>query len=163
MKITEVRIKPVQSGIGAEKLRAWCAITFDSSFVIRDVKIIEGGEGLFLAMPSRRTTERCSGCGGKNHLRARFCNDCGKKLSGGAPDAGEGSRRVFVDIAHPINADMRRAIHDSVIRAFHEEVGESADAGDAGDRQSGENRDTTDGWGAGTDEASRDDTGSAND
>jgi stage V sporulation protein G len=46
MKITEVRIKTVAGGSGAERLRGWCTIVFDSDFVIRDVKIIEGTDGV---------------------------------------------------------------------------------------------------------------------
>src|SRR5262249_15970961 len=50
------------------------------AFVVRDLKIIEGTKGSFVAMPSRKLTDRCPQCGCKNHLRARFCNQCGGKL-----------------------------------------------------------------------------------
>ena len=46
MKITEVRIKTDAEGSGAEKLSGWCTITFDSDFVIRDVRTIEGTDGV---------------------------------------------------------------------------------------------------------------------
>ncbi len=51
MEITEVRIHPVDDD---ERLKAYVAITLDHCFVIRDLKIIEGEDGLFVAMPSRR-------------------------------------------------------------------------------------------------------------
>src|SRR4051812_8385209 len=73
--ITEVRIKLMEDN--HERLQAFCSVTFDDSFVIRDLKIIEGTKGSFVAMPSRKLTDRCPGCGAKNHLRARFCNQCG--------------------------------------------------------------------------------------
>ena len=55
-------------------------MTLDGEFVVRDLKLIEGANGLFVAMPSRKLTDKCPKCGGKNHLRARFCNGCGGKL-----------------------------------------------------------------------------------
>ncbi|MEN0110549.1 MAG: septation protein SpoVG family protein, partial [Planctomycetota bacterium] len=78
MIITEVRIKLMDES--GERLRAFCSITFDDCFVIRDLKIIEGATGLFVAMPSRKLTAHCQSCGMKNHLRARFCNQCGSRL-----------------------------------------------------------------------------------
>ncbi len=50
MKVTEVRVFPVQE----EKLKAYATITFDDCFVIRDLKIIHGNSGLFVAMPSKK-------------------------------------------------------------------------------------------------------------
>src|SRR5207248_1435999 len=67
--ITEVRIKLMEDN--NERLQAFCSVTFDDCFVIRDLKIIEGTKGSFVAMPSRKLTDRCPGCGSKNHLRAR--------------------------------------------------------------------------------------------
>ena len=75
MEITEVRIKLMEDNSGSnERLQAFCSITFDDMFVIRDLKIIEGAKGFFVAMPSRKLTDRCHHCGTKNHLRSRFCN-----------------------------------------------------------------------------------------
>src|SRR5260221_14347020 len=76
--ITEVRIKLMDEN--NERLQAFCSVTFDDCFVIRDLKIIEGTKGSFVAMPSRKLTDRCTGCGSKNHLRARHCNQCGTRL-----------------------------------------------------------------------------------
>ena len=50
MKITEVKIFPVTD----EKLKAYVTITLDNCFVVRDLKIIKGGNGLFVAMPSKK-------------------------------------------------------------------------------------------------------------
>lgn len=50
MDITEVRVYPVEE----DKLKAYVTITFDNCFVIRDLKIIKGNNGLFIAMPSRK-------------------------------------------------------------------------------------------------------------
>ncbi len=68
MEITEVRIKLMEEA--GERLQAFCSITFDDSFVIRDLKIIEGSNGPFVAMPSRKLTPHFPQCGGKNHFGA---------------------------------------------------------------------------------------------
>ena len=52
MQITEVRVFPVT--VSEPKLRAYATITIDHCFVVRDLKVIEGGTGLFVAMPSKR-------------------------------------------------------------------------------------------------------------
>ena len=81
MEITEVRIKLLpRNNSSGDKLRAFCTITIDNEFVIRDLKIIEGARGTFVAMPSRRLTDRCTGCSSKNHLRSKFCGGCGTSL-----------------------------------------------------------------------------------
>lgn len=51
MKITEVKVYPARKN---GRLKAYATIVFDNSFIIRDLKIIEGDKGLFVSMPSRR-------------------------------------------------------------------------------------------------------------
>jgi stage V sporulation protein G len=54
MEITDVRVRT----IGDEgKLKAIVSITFDDEFVVHDIKVIEGQNGLFIAMPSRKMSE----------------------------------------------------------------------------------------------------------
>jgi len=118
--ITEVRIKLVEEN--NERLMAFCSITLDNAFVIRDLKIIEGTKGLFVAMPSRKLTDRCAHCGSKNHLRARFCNNCGHKLDENRASRDvEGRAKLHADIAHPINSGCREAMQNAIIKAFNEE------------------------------------------
>ena len=50
MEITEVRVFPVNE----EKLKAYVTITLDHCFVVRDLKVIHGTTGLFIAMPAKR-------------------------------------------------------------------------------------------------------------
>ncbi|MDH3258084.1 MAG: septation regulator SpoVG [Deltaproteobacteria bacterium] len=51
MEITEVKVFPVQND---ERLKAYATIIFDDCFIVRDLKIIKGNEGLFVAMPSKK-------------------------------------------------------------------------------------------------------------
>jgi stage V sporulation protein G len=120
VEITEVRIKLMEEP--GERLQAFCSITFDDSFVVRDLKIIEGSTGPFVAMPSRKLTAHCPQCGCKNHLRAAYCNQCGNKLREQtmAKDE-EGRAKLYADIAHPINSVCREMIQTRVIQAYAEE------------------------------------------
>jgi len=129
VNITEVRIKLVSDL--EDRLRAFCLITLDDEFVVRDLKIIEGPRGFFGAMPSRKITEKCLNCGFKNEVRARYCSNCGRQIAHSvAPSAAPGSRtRQFADIAHPINADCRDRIEKAVLAAFHEERERSTQPG----------------------------------
>jgi stage V sporulation protein G len=120
--ITEVRIKLMEDNNENERLQAFCSVTFDDAYVVRDLKIIEGTKGSFVAMPSRKLTDRCPGCGSKNHLRARFCNSCGGKLDEDrATRDADGRVKLHADIAHPINSACREIIQSAVIKAFQEE------------------------------------------
>ena len=83
------------------RLRAFCSLTFDNTFVIRDVKLIEGNDGLFLAMPSRKLCDHCPDCGEKNHLRARYCNGCGRRLDEDRSFRQGGRRNGFGDPTTP--------------------------------------------------------------
>jgi stage V sporulation protein G len=124
MKISEVRVKLVSNK--DDRLKAFCSITIDGEFVVRDIKVIEGANGHFVAMPSRKMSDHCDKCGGKNHLRAKFCNNCGANLQHNrARKDFKGRIKLHADIAHPINADCRRRIQEKVIVAFKEEMEKS--------------------------------------
>ncbi|GAA0117201.1 septation regulator SpoVG [Clostridium senegalense] len=54
MQITDVRIRKIAT---EGKMKAIVSITFDNEFVIHDIKVIEGQNGYFIAMPSRKTPD----------------------------------------------------------------------------------------------------------
>lgn len=127
MEITEVRIflKEGQD----KKLKAYATLTFDKSFVVRNVKVIEGTKGLFVAMPSRRMKESCPKCGFKNVVRSKYCNQCGAQLPAyveqkpQTAQGGESPQRQSEhrDIAHPITSEFRDYIQKKVLNAYVEE------------------------------------------
>ncbi|MFO0849997.1 MAG: SpoVG family protein [Gemmataceae bacterium] len=121
MVITEVRIKLCEEN--NERLLAFCSVTFDNAFVVRDLKIIDGTRGVFVAMPSRKLTDRCGGCGCKNHLRARFCNGCGRRMDENRAmrASADGRAKLHADIAHPIHQGSREQVQASVVRAYQDE------------------------------------------
>jgi len=128
VNITEVRVKLVEQR--DDKLHAFCTITIDNDFVVRDLKIIEGNKGLFVAMPSRKLTDNCPVCGGKNYLRARYCNECGARLDEKRTDRAEGEPlKLHADIAHPINSHCREELQAKVLRAYQEELERAGQSG----------------------------------
>ena len=88
MQITDVKVRKINA---EGRMKAVVSVTFDDCFVVHDIKVIEGQEKLFIAMPSRKT-----------------------------PD-GE-----FKDIAHPINAEMRELLQDTVLAKYEESLNEVA-------------------------------------
>jgi len=128
MNVTEVKVKLVSDK--TEKLKAFCSVTIDREFVVRDIKVIEGTHGCFVAMPSRKLMDRCPSCGGKNHLRAAYCNDCGATLR---PDRvghdDQGRPKLHADIAHPINSACRDTVQKQIIEAYEKEVERSRQPG----------------------------------
>lgn len=55
MQISDVRVRIVKKD--DSKLKAVASVTFDDCFVVHDIKVIEGNEGYFIAMPSRKTND----------------------------------------------------------------------------------------------------------
>lgn len=128
MNLSEIRVKLLPRK--ADKLRAFASVTIDGCIVVRDIKIIEGGKGLFVAMPSRKLCDRCPSCSGKNELRARYCSDCGTRLgSDRAPMDERGRPRLYADVAHPINQKAREKVQGAIIAAFQTEVERSKEEG----------------------------------
>ncbi len=115
MEITDVRIF-VKPG-GEKRLRGYAVVTFDGVFVVRNIKIVEGPSGLFIAMPSRRIKAPCPACGHKNEAGARYCQQCGalqEAASGGAREAREEHR----DIAHPVTQTFREHLQKKILDAY---------------------------------------------
>ncbi|WP_164101329.1 SpoVG family protein [Candidatus Laterigemmans baculatus] len=127
MEITEVRIKLMEAS--EDRLRAFCSITFDHCFVVRDLKIIDGVHGPFVAMPSRKLTGHCPRCGHKNHLRSLYCNQCGVKLRASADADAESPQKLYADVAHPINSSCREMIQKAVIEELDRELARAGEPG----------------------------------
>ncbi len=135
MEITNVQVKLI--GDGNDRLKASCTIAIDGEFVIRDVKVIEGTNGLFVAMPSRKLSDHCPKCGHKNALRSSYCNNCGTRLKENRWAMKDGVAQLHAEIAHPINAECRARLHETVIAAYEEEASKRpADRDYSSDEQS---------------------------
>ena len=124
MIITEIRIKLIDGDTSRQRLRAFCSITLDNSFVVRDLKILEGNQGFFVAMPSRKLNFKCPTCRQKNAVGSNFCNHCGTPLQGFDPFlelVTETPSKLYVDVVHPVNSMSRDYFHRTIITAYLKE------------------------------------------
>lgn len=122
MEITEVRIFLKESP--DKKLKAYATVTFDNAFVVRNIKVIEGKTGLFIAMPSRKIKQPCPKCGFKNETRSKYCNQCANPLpvpSRPVTVQGIDAQSEHKDIAHPITQSFREYLQKRVLEAYEKE------------------------------------------
>jgi stage V sporulation protein G len=108
---------------GEHRLRAYATVTFDRCFVVRNIKIIDGTHGLFVAMPSRKPKVACARCAFKNDFGGRFCTQCGSSLPPVSRPEGSGTElpEVHRDIAHPITAEFRQYLQRHILEAYEAE------------------------------------------
>ena len=122
MEITDVKV--VLKEGADKKLKAYATITLDNCFVVRNVKIIQGTKGLFVAMPSRKLKDSCPKCNNKNPMRSRYCNQCGSAMPPPRtePQIQDKARQSeHRDIAHPITLECRTYIQKKVLEAYERE------------------------------------------
>jgi stage V sporulation protein G len=121
MDITEVRVF-LKEGPD-KKLKAYATVTFDNSFVVRNIKVIQGSNGLFIAMPSRKIKHPCPKCGSRIEAKGRFCSQCGGSLPQQPVTANvTDARAEHKDIAHPITQEFRDTLQKKVLDAYEREV-----------------------------------------
>lgn len=117
MEITEVRVKLMSDQ--DDRLKAFCSITLDHQFVVRDIKIIRRQDGLFVAMPSRKIAAHCPSCRVKNSVQSRFCNGCGQRLPPHDPTS---QKKLFADVAHPVNPQCRAEMQARILAEYQDEL-----------------------------------------
>ena len=130
MEITEVRIFLKESI--DKKLKAYATVTFDNAFVVRNIKVIEGGKGVFIAMPSRKLKSACPKCNFRNEVRSKFCNQCGNTLSVPPRPVStdeSNAQSEHRDIAHPITQSFREYLQQKVLEAYEQEKTKQPTAG----------------------------------
>ncbi len=137
MEITEVRIS-LRDGDG-KRLKAYATVTFDNSFVVRNIKVIEGNNGLFVAMPAKKLKQFCPRCGKKVDVGGRYCSYCGVQLPPLPKDVAQNKQGTHQDLAHPINQQFRDYLQSKVLDAYHREK-EAAAKGSTTTSESGETK-----------------------
>lgn len=123
MEITEIRLFPKEGQ--DKKLKAYITVTFDDVFVVRNIKVIQGSNGLFIAMPSRKMKNPCPKCNFKNEVGSRFCNHCGAQLQ--TEEGQKDQERVKAehrDIAHPITQQFREYLQEKILEVYNRETAE---------------------------------------
>jgi stage V sporulation protein G len=119
MEITEVRISLRESE--GKRLKAYATVTFDNSFVVRNIKVIEGNNGLFVAMPARKLKHFCPRCGKRVDLGTQHCCHCGVQLPPVSREQEEPRQATHQDLAHPINQEFRDYLQSKVLDAYQGE------------------------------------------
>jgi len=125
MEITEIRVF-LKEGLD-KKLKAYSTVTFDNAFVVRNIKVIQGSSGLFIAMPSRKMKTACVKCSFKNEVGSSFCNHCGVALPEHShePNAIHDAKAEHRDIAHPITQEFREYLQKKILGAYQTELAKS--------------------------------------
>jgi stage V sporulation protein G len=122
MEVTEIRVflKEGQD----KKLKSYATVTFDHVFVVRNIKVIQGAGGLFIAMPSRKLKALCPKCGFKNEVGSKFCNQCGVALPEHISDENvmRDAKAEHRDIAHPVTQQFRSYLQSAILEAYEKEV-----------------------------------------
>ncbi len=117
-EITDVKIALNEGS--KSKLKAFATMTLDDVFVVRDMKVIDGKKGLFVAMPCIQATEKCRNCGTRNAVQSRHCSNCGKSLREFGGQSLMSRKGEYRDIAHPICPECRNYIEDVIVSAYKE-------------------------------------------
>jgi stage V sporulation protein G len=121
MEITEIRVFPKEGQ--DKKLKAYSTVTFDNAFVVRNIKVIQGQGGFFIAMPSRKMKHLCPKCHFKNEVGSKFCNQCGGSLpSSHGQSASADAKAEHRDIAHPITQEFREYLQNKILEAYKKEA-----------------------------------------
>jgi stage V sporulation protein G len=103
------------------RLKAYATITFDDAFVVRDLRVIEGKNGLFVAMPSNKMRLSCPRCNRKNVIGSKFCNFCGSNIENLKEASNVARSEEHRDIAHPITSEAREYIQKVVLESYEKE------------------------------------------
>jgi stage V sporulation protein G len=106
MEITEVKVFPVNE----DKLKAYVTIIFDNVFVVRDLKIINGNTGLFVAMPSKKRKD-----GTFRDIAHPLNSDMRSKIEKRVLDEYEGELKKMTSAAHKSleSLEDKKKSHDS--------------------------------------------------
>ena len=120
MEITEIRVF-IKEGPD-KKLKAYRTVTFDNAFVVRNIKVIQGANGLFIAMPSRKVKTPCPKCSFKNEVGSKYCNKCGAHLPVDEHKQAADTKAEHRDIAHPISKEFREYLQSKILEAYQHEL-----------------------------------------
>ncbi|MCF7874106.1 MAG: SpoVG family protein [Candidatus Omnitrophica bacterium] len=117
MEITEVRVSLREHE--GRRLKAYATVTFDNSFVVRNIKVIQGNSDLFVAMPARKIKQFCPRCGKKVEMGSKYCSNCGAQIPPPKEQL-QNRHSIHQDLAHPINQQFRDYLQSKVLDAYYQ-------------------------------------------
>lgn len=117
MTITDVQIQLARPD--ELPVLAYVSVTLGGEFVVKELKLLDNGNGPFVAMPQRPLRDRCPSCDRKGNVAAKFCAKCGAALGENRSFTDPRGRRLTtVDVCHPITADCRAYLEAEIGRAY---------------------------------------------
>lgn len=117
MRLTEINVKPVESGErhrNGDGLYAIVSVVFDHELAVKNIKLVKVRGTFLLCMPRREKVKDCLSCGSKNEFLSAFCKDCGVKFTESVNE----EERAFQDLVHPIDSSFRRYLEKEVIQEY---------------------------------------------
>lgn len=131
MNVTEVRVYLFPDP--RHKLLGFAKVILDGCLALHDLKIVSGGKGPFVCMPTRKIRDRCR-CGVGNPLMSDFCSRCGRDLprdrrfckecggKGCERCRGSGKAKLFEDTAHPVTQEFRILLTEAILKEYYLEL-----------------------------------------
>lgn len=121
MEVTEIRIFITEGQ--DKKLKAYATVAFDYVFVVRNIKIIQGSSGMFVAMPSKKLRISCSRCHHKNEVGSKYCSQCGAQVRQVMDEEmARDAKTEHRDVAHPISQEFRDYLQSEILKAYEAEL-----------------------------------------
>jgi len=130
MDISEVRMVLAETTLEDDdrpRVLAYCSVLFDNTFVVKEIKLIKKreGDGILLAMPSRKFQDHCPSCQARTDIDHLFCGKCGLALRENRANVGDkGILVIRIDIAHPINDAFRRQLEEAIVSCYNRKLAE---------------------------------------
>lgn len=123
-EITEVKITLTQNQ--RNPVRAYASFVMCRCFCVRSIRIVDIGQGPFVAMPSRRREASCPSCGSVVFWRHKYCSSCRHDLEEFWLHVASEGQSHF-DIAHPTHQKMRDLLNTLILKAFYESIKKEVD------------------------------------
>ena len=120
MEITQSRVHLITN---SRRLKAMGSVTVDGVLELCDFKVIQEGNGLRVAFPSREMTDKCPDCFLSNSVQANFCSHCGKELSPNrARLTKNGTPRTHTQIIRTLTLATEEAVKQAIMSAFQRTI-----------------------------------------
>ena len=110
MEITKISVRTVEAA--GLRLKGFATVEFDGVFRVTNLRIIDSGKRMFVAMPSRENFRRCKECGTKISYRDRYCRSCK------AEQVVELPKVEYKDVAYSMDKAFSTQLEDAVLEEY---------------------------------------------
>jgi stage V sporulation protein G len=110
MKITRVVVTPIAKK--GSRLCGYASIVFDDVFQVKNIRLINGKEGIFIVFPNKETLRPCPKCKVMTSYRHKFCYNCGDELAVIIPAA------TYKDVCYPVTQEFHNVIAGAILAEY---------------------------------------------